>query len=242
MEEEHVLIAERSGGPRSWPLLVLVPAVPVFSLLVLRSVWWTFALYHLGACLALPLVHSLLVRRVGFRRHLALVGLRAGGRGLRPGIVVGAALGLVLGGGTVAVFAFGHDAFLAGRDIDAALAAWGITPKTAPLMLAFMILGNGASEELFWRGWLQTRLRAGHRAALTLPVGAAAYASYHLVTVTSFAPGPAVVLLFMTGIYGAGVFFGWLRERFGTVWPPLLAHTGATAGYMAVYLIWVAGR
>ena len=155
---------------------------------------------------------------------------------------MGAALGLVLGGGTVAVFAFGHEAFLAGRDITAALAAWGITPKTAPLMLAFMILGNGASEELYWRGWLQTRLRAGHRIVFAVPVGAAAYASYHLVTVTSFAPGPAVVFLFMAGIYGAGVLFGWLRERFGTVWPPLLAHTGATAGYMAVYLIWVAGR
>ena len=45
----------------------------------------------------------------------------------------------------------------------------------------------------------------------------------------------AVTLLFLVTIFAAGCFWGWLREKYGTVWPALLGHAGATAGYMIVY-------
>ena len=108
-------------------------------------------------------------------------------------------------------------------------------------MLVFMVLGNGACEELFWRGWVHRRMESWPRRGAALALAASAYTSYHLVTVASFTASGAVVLLFVAAIFGVGLFFGWLRERYQTVWPSLLAHTGATAGYMAVYLIWVAG-
>ena len=38
--------------------LVLVPLVPAVTLLVLESIWWTFLLYHVGACVLLPLLYS----------------------------------------------------------------------------------------------------------------------------------------------------------------------------------------
>ena len=249
---------------RTWPLLILVPLVPVFTLLVLGSVWWTFALYHLGACVLLPLGHSLLWRRLGWREHLSRVGLRVAGttphshaaplpkaafkavqaanpEAVGPGIRLGLVLALLLGGGTVAAFVLWHEPFLAGQDIPAILDHWGVSPPRAALMLVFMVVGNGACEELFWRGWLHHRMADWPRRGAALAITAAAYSSYHVVTVVAFTASWAVVALFLATIFGAGLFFGWLRERFGTVWPSLLAHTGATAGYMAVYLIWVAG-
>jgi membrane protease YdiL (CAAX protease family) len=210
------------------------------TLLVLHSVWWTFALYHLGVCVLLPFLHTVLWSRQRFGSHLETVGLAAPRDRLRRGLAWGIGLGLFLGVGTVGAFSLWHEPFLAGRDIPAILESWGVDPARAPLMLAFMVLGNGACEELYWRGWLHRRLAAWPRRGAALAITAAAYTSYHGVTVAAFTASPAVVALFMASIFGAGLFFGWLRERFGTVWPPLLAHTGATAGYMAVYLLWVA--
>ncbi len=222
------------------PWLILVPLIPVVTLLGLHSIWWTFALYHLGACVVLPLVHSMVVRKLTLREHLELVGLVRPGHRLGPGIRWGLALGGLLGLGTLAAFALGHQAWLGGRDIPAILEGWGVAPDRAMLMLAFMVLGNGACEELYWRGWLHTRMAARRGRGSPLAAIAAAYTSYHAVTVGSFTGSLAVALLFLAAIFGAGLLFGVLRERFGTVWAPLLVHTGATAGYMAVYSVWVA--
>ena len=43
-----------------------------------------------------------------------------------------------------------------------------------------------------------------------------------------------VALLFMVAIFVAGLGWGWLREKTGSVWPALLSHAGAAGAYMAV--------
>ena len=58
-------------------LMVLAPLVVVFTLLVLGRLWITFICYHLLICLVLPLVDSLVRRRIPFREHLRLLGTRA---------------------------------------------------------------------------------------------------------------------------------------------------------------------
>ena len=44
-----------------------------------------------------------------------------------------------------------------------------------------------------------------------------------------------VAALFLAVVCGAGCFGGWLRERYGNVWPAMLCHGGATLGYMFIY-------
>jgi membrane protease YdiL (CAAX protease family) len=204
------------------------PAVPAFTLLVLGSVWWTFALYHGVVCLLLPLTHALLVRRVGFREHLRDIGLVP--LRLHPGSLFGLALALA----TVAGLSLGRAVLLTSR-IDLVLASWQAPPERIPLLLTCMLAGNGAAEELYWRGWLHRRLEHWPRRAAAIALAAAAYASYHAVTIGAFVADPLLIVALLAVVFGAGLFFGWLRERWSSVWPPLLAHTGATAGYVLAY-------
>jgi membrane protease YdiL (CAAX protease family) len=154
---------------------------------------------------------------------------------INSGIRIGLGLGLLLGSGTILIFAIWGDVFLAGNKIKEVLASWNVTPVQYPLMMAFMILGNGAAEELFWRGYIHRRLELVPQRGLAIGLTALAYTSYHVVTLGSFLAEIWLIVFCTVSVFVAGLFWGWLRERYGNVWPALLGHVGATAGYMVVF-------
>jgi membrane protease YdiL (CAAX protease family) len=212
--------------------LAAAPLAVVLPLLLWRNVFAVFALYHLGFCLLLPLVVNLAGRRRSPGDHLADLGLA--GPGTRRGLARGLALGAALGGGTLLVFELLGDAFLADQSIGATLTAWGAGPERQAALFWFMVLANGPAEELYWRGFVHRELVPERDPWPTLLLVAAAYASYHAVTVQMLVGKAWVSGLFLVGIWGAGIGWGWLRLRTGSVWPPLLGHAGAVAGYMMV--------
>lgn len=219
-------------------LMAAAPLVVVGSLFVIRSVWLTFLLYHFGICLAAPLLASRFGRtgrqgRAWLREHLRSLGLRPRGRGL--GLALGAGLALAI----VGAFAAWGRGFLGAGAPAAVLGEWGVETALLPALFAFMLLGNGFAEELFWRGWLHERLRARRPRPAVIAATAACYASYHVFTVAALLRELSVVALFSAAILAAGAFWGWLRERTESVWPALLSHAGATTGYMFVLWRWV---
>jgi len=76
------------------------------------------------------------------------------------------------------------------------------------------------------------------RAAIALLIGL--FASYHALTLAILAPGPGQAALMLGAVVAAAGFWTWLRIRTGSVWPPLLAHTGAAMGYTLVALLQLA--
>lgn len=216
--------------------MIAAPLSVVLTLLVARNVWLTFGCYHLLICLVLPWLDTVLVRRGSVVDHLRQVGL-VGGRGNETGAGVrtGISLGLLLGCGTILIFAVWGDVFLADNRIREVLTGWSVTPPQYPLMTAFMTLGNGAAEELFWRGYIHRRLEAVPRRRLTIGITALAYTTYHLVTLGAFLTQMWLIVLCTAAVFAAGLLWGWLRERYGNVWPALLGHVGATAAYMLIF-------
>jgi membrane protease YdiL (CAAX protease family) len=107
-----------------------------------------------------------------------------------------------------------------------------VGPRDVSLVFWFMALVNGPAEELYWRGFVHTELADDPGRLRILVLTAACYAAYHGVTVflllSSWLWSGAILAL----IWSAGLFWGRLRETTGSVWPPLLAHTGAAAAYM----------
>jgi membrane protease YdiL (CAAX protease family) len=73
-------------------------------------------------------------------------------------------------------------------------------------------LGAGTGEELFFRGFLQTRLAARYGAAAAIVVTSLAFAFIHLNAVQGcFA-------------FAAGLWLGWVAVRTGSIWPCIAAH------------------
>ena len=212
--------------------LVGAPLAVVLPLVLWNDVFAVFGLYHLGFCLVLPLLVNLGGRRFSWRDHLDYLGLT--GTGLRRNIALGLGLATLLGGGTLLAFEILGDRLLAGQNIAATLADWGAGPARIPALFWFMVLVNGPAEELYWRGFVHRELDVEARPFPRIAVISAGYASYHAVTVYLLVGSAVVAGLFLAAIWVAGLGWGWLRWRTGSVWPPLLAHAGAVLGYMLV--------
>jgi membrane protease YdiL (CAAX protease family) len=73
-------------------------------------------------------------------------------------------------------------------------------------------LGPGVAEEMFFRGFMQTRLAQAFRPAAAIAITAACFGLMHFDLVHT----PVAAAL--------GVFMGWAAERTGTIVPVMVAH------------------
>lgn len=210
-------------------LMGLAAASVVLTLGVVRNVWLTFAVYHLGICLVLPAI----CRRRSSRRSLPRRPLRHSFD--RSAVTFGLASGALAFAGIVLLYRLAGGILLEPARLRMAIDDWG--GGNLYLLTAFMVLGNGVAEELFWRGFIHDRARAWKSRTRAVLIISAFYASYHAFTALRLTGRPAVALLLLAIVFGAGAFWGWTRERFGTPVPAAIGHALATAGYMLVYLL-----
>ncbi|MEW9548840.1 lysostaphin resistance A-like protein [Nonomuraea sp. NPDC050783] len=93
-----------------------------------------------------------------------------------------------------------------------------------PLLKAIPALG----EEWGWRGWLLPRLVSAHGVLAGLLLSGAIWGLWHAPLTLLGYNYPRLgswAALFFTGFCVlAGVLFGWLRLRTGSVWPAVVAH------------------
>jgi membrane protease YdiL (CAAX protease family) len=233
-------------------LALVAPLAALACIEYLRSVWWTFAVYHAGVCLVVPFVESKLAGR-SWRGHMVMLGLidpkAADGpdshdgswQWLRQAVGLGLVTALVTGGFLVLT----RNHFLEGERLQATVAGWGVSPGQVIPMLAVMAFLNAPAEELFWRGYFPGRVAAARPSrrpapALTIVLPAFLYASYHAVTIGRLVGEPGGVVAMVSGVVAAGLLWGWLRQRTGSVWMPMLSHTGAVLAYLAVHF-WLTG-
>lgn len=80
------------------------------------------------------------------------------------------------------------------------------------VVLALLITGAGVSEEIFFRGYIQTRLATRWRSWSAIVVTAALFGAMHFDLIHT----PFALL--------AGLCLGWLAERSGSILPSMLAH------------------
>jgi membrane protease YdiL (CAAX protease family) len=85
-------------------------------------------------------------------------------------------------------------------------------PSFLPIGILVLGFGAGTCEEIFFRGYMQTRLTARIGPAAGIPVVALLFGAAHLDMVQS----PAAAAM--------GLFLGWVRQRSGSVWPAVAAH------------------
>lgn len=215
-----------NGMSNRRPLLVamLAALIVVLGTSVLHSAPFVFAAYHLVLCLLIPLLMS---RHEGLDLAAHLRRLGVARRGLRAGLLWGLGTAFV----PVIAFALWPDLFPDAARLREALSGWGLPARAPALFLFFLAAVNGPAEELFWRGWLLREPAPSGRDQILL---AMLFTSYHAVTIGQLAPDLAAAFVLLGGVLAAALLWTWLRRRCGSVWPPLLAHTGATCGYLYV--------
>jgi membrane protease YdiL (CAAX protease family) len=228
-------------------LLIAAPAAVMFCLEFLHSAWLTLLVYQFGICLVIPALDSVAGRGLSWAEHAEMIGLGGpgAGRALRWGAVVAIATATACGG---ALWLWG-DVFLDPQRIRTILSGWGVTPRQTAWLYAIVALVNAPAEELFWRGYLHARWVPAPRperspraaspqppvvrhAGASIAILAVGYTSYHLLTIARLIPSLTGAITASGGVLAAGLFWGWLRQRTGSVWPALLSHAGAVAAYL----------
>ena len=196
----------------------------VLGLVACHSAPLVFLLYHFGFCLALPLAVSLRAGLTPFE-HVRQLGL------VRRGLGTGLAFGLAFASAPVLAFTVAPTLFPNAATLRAALLGWGLEPAAPAGFLFFLALFNGPAEELFWRGWVLRDPVPGRSARVVL---AALFTSYHAVTIGRLAPDPPAAGAMLAAVFAGALLWTWMRARWQSVWPALLAHTGSTCGYLFV--------
>jgi hypothetical protein len=90
----------------------------------------------------------------------------------------------------------------------------------------YSLLVNPFSEEYFWRGFLLPKTG--------IIQGAMLFWLLHVMTVIIFVE-PLKAILLTLPVLAAGLLWGWMRRRFGTLWPCFITHLAAN---MAI--LWIA--
>lgn len=216
-------------------LAIGAPLAVMTALEVTGNVLAAFAAYHVLFCLVAPLL-ALRLDGHGWAAIGEHVGLRSPSReGWLAGLVVGSGTLLVV---LVPLLAL-RSSLLAGAPLAATLAGWGLPAGVSAPLVVYMLVVNTGAEELLWRGYLHAEAvgRLGPRLGVGLL--ALAFTSYHGYTLLALLGDARLALLGGLGVLAGALVWGLLRERYDSLVPALLAHAGATAGYMAAYVVLV---
>ena len=244
--------ASSQGRPAVWPafaayavalLLVLVATLTV--LLAVAALRAHGAVAHIGpelASFALSAAGVMLAAAVSaiVLTAVALVAARldcksaGGGRlaerlrlGRSTATVSGMAailagmVGLSLASGAASeLLGAGHSSNTAMDQIRSAITHLG--PVRMPVAIAAIAVGPGIAEELFFRGFLQKPLIERWGRWTGIAVSAAAFGLMHLDMVQGALA------------FAAGLFLGWVVERFESIRPAIVAHVTNNAMFVAL--------
>ncbi|WP_078546655.1 CPBP family intramembrane glutamic endopeptidase [Litchfieldia alkalitelluris] len=138
------------------------------------------------------------------------------------------------------VFIFGglfwlHDYFLDIVYVQGILKDWGFTGKAIYGLIFVLLVLNPILEENYWRGFIHQELlikkiKTGHVILIT----SFFYTLYHFLSVIPMFQWPLNVVAVLP-VFVAGVFWGWIREKTGTLLTPIISHILADLGIMCVY-------
>ena len=201
-------------------LLLIGPTLMMFiGLQLFENVAVTYVLFY-GWLLAFPLFSKAFPKeRMRLSKHTLFVGIASG-------VIF---FSFILGGMLLL-----HDFLLDIEALRALLVDWGfIGPGEIVLVLVLLLL-NPLLEEVYWRGYMFEKIRAKSSALLTITVTGAFYTLYHVLTVMEIFE-IAFTLAALVPVLFAGLFWGYVRERTGSILATVIGHGLADFGIVCVY-------
>jgi uncharacterized protein len=90
----------------------------------------------------------------------------------------------------------------------------------------YIVVINAGLEEWYFRGFAYLRLRQALPKRWALVFSACLFSAYHLALMAGLFPLPWY-LSFVIGLAGVGALFGWIDDRFNSLWPSFVIHASA---------------
>jgi len=217
-------------------ILLLLPAVAVFTgLILLNSIFATYILFYGMVCVIVPLLDRIVIHRQTLREFLRYIGFVNIRKSLLPGLLIG---GVFLAAIYLFFMIFSRQ-LIDTSAMTTALNRWNLDSGNLFVFLFMMIVGNSILEEIYWRGYIFSRLRKLTGPGNTVILTALFYTSYHLITtVTLFSLVQG--LLLSSAIFLVGVFWAYLRIKYESIIPAVISHLLADLGLMLIYLKYLA--
>ncbi|PPA71173.1 CPBP family intramembrane glutamic endopeptidase [Jeotgalibacillus proteolyticus] len=198
--------------------LLIGPALMIFiGLQLFSSVVITFILFY-GWLLFIPIL------KYAFPKI----------KPTRQAVILGAGSGLLF-----FLFIFGglnglHVYLMDLNKLRVLLLEWGIEGTVEWLLVVVLLLINPILEEIYWRGFMFDRLRDKMKAGGTIFFTAFFYTLYHMLSVIPIFYGIASLAAIIP-VFIAGLFFGYLREKTGSILAAIISHALSDLGIVAVY-------
>ncbi|MFJ9498948.1 CPBP family intramembrane glutamic endopeptidase [Brevibacillus centrosporus] len=197
------------------------------------SVPLAFLLFY-GWLALIPLYHLFLRREEKLQESLQQLGFAFN----RKNVVVGTATGILsfllilLSGYVFSSTLFDPTA------LASLLTRWQFTGDLTGWLIAILILINPILEEVYWRGYLLHKLSSGRKTSYAIFWTSLFYSLYHLLSVIPLFSAPYNVMMIIP-VFAAGLIWGYLRTRQGSLIGSIISHMLADTGIMTVYLLFL---
>ncbi|HZG14876.1 MAG TPA: type II CAAX endopeptidase family protein [Candidatus Bathyarchaeia archaeon] len=205
-----------------------------YGLLLRQSLFATFIAFHLVVCIGIPLIHGWWEGALRKNWKMAWGEQSFSTTGLFVGIISGVCMGTIAVWGIWMLLQSG----ISIPWIQLQLEHWGLREQWAWLFAAYMVIGNSLMEELFWRGFVQQRLSAILPRVTVIFLSNTLFALYHLllgIVLFGWKWGSVATV----AVFGAGTIWGWMKNRYPTIYPTWFSHLLADAGIMSALFLWI---
>jgi membrane protease YdiL (CAAX protease family) len=119
--------------------------------------------------------------------------------------------------------------------INALLNKWNLKSINPVLFLLLTILANSVLEEIYWRGYIFHKFKKKTKVVNVIVLTSLFYCSYHFITTINLF-SLKYSLLFTAIIFGISIFWGYMRNRFKSIYIPIVSHLFADLGIMLIYI------
>lgn len=200
--------------------LLVGPTIMIFiGLQMFESVIVTFLLFY-GWLLAVPLLGH------GIPRER----FKATSKAVMLGVGSGLLFFLFIYGGL-------HWLHIYLLDIDqlrVLLWEWGFSGSGEIWLVLILLVANPILEEVYWRGYIYEKLRRDVTAKYAILVTSTFYTLYHLLSVIPIFED-FFGLIAAVPVFIAGTFWGYIREKTGSITAAIIGHVLSDMGIIFVY-------
>lgn len=114
------------------------------------------------------------------------------------------------------------------------LLEWGFSGRGEIWLVLILLVANPLLEEVYWRGYIYEKLKMEGRAGYAILMTSAFYTLYHLLSVIPIFEG-IYGMIAAVPVFIAGMFWGYIREKTGTITAAIIGHVLSDMGIIGVY-------